>query len=251
VQAIWKSLAGRASVVVRGSEAIVAMPVFELLGNCINEMATEAAADGMLFGLRGFPEFRGHTGNQWESWITKEIGRRCDFGREPVYPTEAVSMFSLKRLGIRGRKRQRGDLLDQRQPSRKLFIECKAIFECNLQKVKGGFEYKGKHYLRDYRANYPAADPRTTMICVSIEEAWIDAAKLSCLRECSADIQLGLLLLEFDREGREISSRNDYKNLERRLHHDGWSKAGRKTWTDKVAIRAKNGFREHMVLWRK
>ncbi|MGA2062810.1 MAG: hypothetical protein ABSG67_20245, partial [Thermoguttaceae bacterium] len=136
-----------------------------------------------------------------------------------------------------------------------LFVECKSIFECVLKdlKKKPMTDNKGRHYRYDYSAKNEniLTDPKHAMTCVSIEEAWIDARKLNCLWRTDEQPKhhLGLLLLEFDRKGHDLSNRLDYKDLEAKLHNDGWLQVGHKSWPDKVPVRADKGFQEHMVLW--
>jgi hypothetical protein len=237
--------------------------VFQRLADSIDEMRSEACRDGLLFGLRGVPEYlacrsekvqqsgRRHGSRQWERLITDEIARRCNgfIKPQPKYPKEAISMFD----GLpRGSRRRVGDLLVSLDSCIPLFVECKSVFECVLGK-KSITDTSSRPYHYDYRAENENifTDPSHAMTCVSIEETWIDAQKLNCLwrREVLRKYHLGLLLLEFDREERELFNRADYKAIEGKLCCDQWRKVGRKSWRDKVPCRADKGFQEHVVLW--
>jgi hypothetical protein len=225
-------------------------------------MGTEACKDGLLFGLRGVPEYLAGlcgkpVGNQWERRITDEIAKQGSnfFNIEPQPPYLPAAVLK----GVdnpllcenRGTSRWNGDFYVSLDDCDSLFIECKSIFECVLQK-KSIEDSKGRRYFYDYSAEIEniRTEPQKAMTCISIEEAWIDAMKLNCLWQLEeSKHHVGLLLLEFDRKGREVSNRRDYKHLEEKLREDGWSQVGRKSWDDKVQIRAAKGFQEHMVLW--
>jgi hypothetical protein len=197
---------------------------------------------------------RRHGKNQWEPWITDEIARRCGGVFDPQtlrYPASAIQ--DIVRLDLpRGTKRPQGDLLLALDGSMPIFVECKSIFECVLAE-KPIVDGQGRCYRYDYRAESVLTDAKHAMTCVSIEEAWIDARKLNCLWQPDEEpkCHLGLLLLEFDRKGRELSNRRDYTGLEHNLLSDRWRQTGRKSWDDIVPIRAEKGFREHLVLWTK
>ncbi len=231
--------------------------VFRRLVDCIQGMAKDASKDGMLFGLRGFPEFfRGRPTTRWEQTITKTIAEQCDDciqTKEPRYPDDVIPLIKLYNLP-RGQKRSpKGDLrISLKNDPIPIFVECKSIFECVLQRFKEKpIEHNGRYYGYDYGAKDEniLTDPKSAQTCVSIEEAKIDARKLNCLWERKHFYHLGLLLLEFDRKGHEIDNRGDYQDLEKYLGEDGWSLIGRESWPDMVPVRAKKDFQEHVVLW--
>lgn len=204
----------------------------------------------MLFGLRGFPESRrGRPTTRWEQTITLGIAERSsDCTHQPQYPDDVVPLFEDL---PRGSKRRQGDFLFLLDNSTQLFVECKSIFECVLRKLKEPIDENGKRYGYDYTAKDENIlnDPKNAQTCVSIEEARIDAEKLKCLEQSKDMYDLGLLLLEFDRKGREINNRADYRDLEKYLAGNSWRLIGRESGPDTVEVRAKKGFQEHMVFW--
>jgi hypothetical protein len=113
----------------------------------VRQMGIDGAADGMLYGTRGTPELLRHTGHQWESWITKDIARRCQFSGAAALPTDAVRRFHESPGGARGKNVQYCDIYCP-VGGIPLWIECKSVFECVI--LKGALTHNGRTYARDY-----------------------------------------------------------------------------------------------------
>jgi hypothetical protein len=239
--------------------------VFNLLADSLQELASEACNAGKYWGLRGVPEWLKNTTVPWEkstsAWetpVTREIASRkrnegfkddsmCD------YPNEAPSAFDRICPGLRGNKKMKGDLLIA-VDSEQLLIECKAIWECIIPACKKTDSKPvlddGKVYPRDYSGATLTWHPKETKTCLSVEEARIDAKKLSCCQSFHPKCHLGLWLLEFDRKGHQIEDRADYQDLVAYLKRDGWQIVDRpRRWDDSVDARRELGCQERTVLW--
>jgi hypothetical protein len=218
-----------------------------LLFEGLKQMAKRGTEGGLLFGLRGIPEYLGHHGNQWESWITKELARECSLETQVQYPLDAVRRFQQSYPVSRGANSQFCDLVLRSDEGTRIWIECKSIFESVLLKreFQDGPERK---YRRDYLAEKCSNQPSKTGLFVSIEEVLIDAAKLEAIRSIETQY-LGLLVLEFDRVQARIDDTCEYKELLRDLTERGWNQVARETWPDQVPQRAERGFQEHATFF--
>jgi len=229
-----------ASLSLTGAASFTA--VCKVVVSTIRTMAQDAIANGMPYGLRGLPEWRGKPPNQWETGINEDLESRLAASFRVVvdksYPLDATMRIS-ELCDCRGKTRNYCDLkLDLIQDG-KFWIETKSIFECVL-----GADPTG-HYVKDYSGQNHTT--RNACTNVSIREADIDAKKLGCLRLPEAT-HLGLLILGFDRVGYELETVDGFNALVRSLCNSGWDVL-HETWPDCHAPRAAIGFRDRVWFW--
>jgi hypothetical protein len=233
---------------IKSAVPVHVVSIGQLLCDALCQMAIEGSKNSLLYGLRGTPEYLGHFGDQWESWITKDLAARTGLRDQIMYPVGCAERFHSLSIGKRGRNFQTCDLGKEVPGPEGIWIECKAIFETILLRYPGDLKFGDRTYYRDYNAEFACADPKKTAVHVSIEQAKIDASKLRCI-EAKDGAYIGLLLLEFDRVGHQVSDLGDFRRLRAHLLDDGWFETVRERWSDKVAARAMKGFQEHVSFW--
>ncbi len=205
-----------------------------------------AVEGGEELGLRGYPCLAANSyKNRFEQELTR--GMRLALPQwlhphEMRYPPVVSKRFSEEFPGRRKGKRSLCDLFSDSVAESKVWIECKTVFENYLgndPSQKYGYDWTGARI---------STAPSRTKVCVSIEEAAIDAQKLRLLPSSDADL-IGLLVIGFDRITSRVCERRDFQALASDLARDGWRATAPVTWEDFNSRRATNGFRDNAWFW--